>query len=509
MFSKRDKKLIIKVILYYLLNYINIMIHINDDKGIYIGEEPKQDIKYYGKIYYKNGSSYQGYFLNRKKNGYGEEKNNDDYHKGFYQNDKLHGKCISYIKSKNNNTDGYYQDSLLNGECLFYDEKSTLVNKGMFKNGKSCVATYEIIYKQLNGKSEKIYEGFVYEDKYNGFGKLYENGKVYIGNFTTGRKDGKFIVCDNNGNLIYSYQSSNIEIMIDIEKINKDNFNNYKNTVIFNNDMFDDDHKIIYKENNIVKYIGKFNSDLQFNDDSGNFYEGSSAYTGKFENGKFISGIYTFNGGKYKGDFNGLNLTGNGTIEFINGDKFIGEFLNNISTGKLYFKQENINMEINCKVIVYDNNISIESIPNNELINGEDKYVGNFKILRVNNSCKVVLDEGKHYQNNVLIYEGDFKKFKYNGIGTKYHNNGNIMATGVFEENEPFKAEYYDENGNLIYTDNNDENYDMPPLISQMINTGIINTPITNILQNNNGTNNIINTLLNNVNNILNNNNNN
>jgi hypothetical protein len=67
MFSKRDKKLIIKVILYYLLNYINIMIHINDDKGTYIGEEPKQDIKYYGKIYYKNGSSYQGYFLNRKK----------------------------------------------------------------------------------------------------------------------------------------------------------------------------------------------------------------------------------------------------------------------------------------------------------------------------------------------------------------------------------------------------------------------------------------------------------
>jgi hypothetical protein len=150
-----------------------------------------------------------------------------------------------------------------------------------------------------------------------------------------------------------------------------------------------------------------------------------------------------------------------------------------------------------------DNNNNIE------VINGEDKYVGNFKILRVNNACKVVLDEGKHYHNNVLIYEGDFKKFKYNGIGTKYHNNGNIMATGVFEENEPFKAEYYDENGNLIYTDNNDENYDMPPLISQMINTGMINTPITNILQNNNGTNNIINTLLNNVNNILNNNNNN
>jgi hypothetical protein len=119
------------------------MLHIiNTNDCKYYGEKPTKDNKYYGKIYYQDGSSYQGYFLNGKKHGYGEEKNNDGYHFGFYQDGILHGKALSYIKSKNSYIDGYYQDGQLNGECVFFDNKSNLVNKGMFKNGKSCVATY-------------------------------------------------------------------------------------------------------------------------------------------------------------------------------------------------------------------------------------------------------------------------------------------------------------------------------------------------------------------------------
>jgi hypothetical protein len=50
--------------------------HINQNTDyIYLGEEPLKDAKYYGKMYYTDGSSYQGYFINGKKNGYGEEKN--------------------------------------------------------------------------------------------------------------------------------------------------------------------------------------------------------------------------------------------------------------------------------------------------------------------------------------------------------------------------------------------------------------------------------------------------
>jgi hypothetical protein len=51
------------------------MLHIvKTDDSIYLGEIPEKDMKYYGKIFYSNGTSYQGYFINGEKNGYGEEK---------------------------------------------------------------------------------------------------------------------------------------------------------------------------------------------------------------------------------------------------------------------------------------------------------------------------------------------------------------------------------------------------------------------------------------------------
>ena len=165
----------------------------------------------------------------------------------------------------------------------------------MYKDGKSCVASYEIVNSVINGKLSKVYDGYMYEDKYNGFGKLYESDKVYIGNFTTGKKDGKFLVCYLDGTMVYSPQT-NIDIIIDIEKVNRDNFTNYKNTVTFNNDMFDDEHKIVHKcgITKSVKYIGKFNMDLQYNDESGVYYENTNTYSGKFASGIFISGTFTF-----------------------------------------------------------------------------------------------------------------------------------------------------------------------------------------------------------------------
>jgi hypothetical protein len=482
------------------------MLHItNDDNVLYMGEEPKDDVKYYGKLYQKNGSSYQGYFLNGKKTGYGEERLSDgSYHKGFYQDNQLHGKVVSYVKSKGSYIDGYYQDGQLNGECLFYDEKSVLVNKGMFKNGKSCVATYETIYKTLNCKQEKVYEGFVYEDKYNGFGKLYQDGKVYIGNFTTGRKDGRFLVCYRDGTMVYNYQTTNLDIMIGIDNVTKDNFTNYKNTVTFNNDMFDDEHKIVYKENGIVKYIGKLNSELKYNDDSGSYYIGGSTYSGRFENGKFISGSFTFPGGKYKGGFNGYLIEGNGMIEFDNGNRFTGEFENNKSkTGKLTLKHDNQEISVKCRVTINDSNVSIDTLPETEITKGNNRYVGNFKLMKTVNDIKLLFIEGKHYINNILTYEGDFKNFRYNGTGTKYHPNGNIMATGFFEEGEPFKAEYYDDTGNLIYSDSGDgdaADYNMPPLVQGMMNNelaNLIQTATTALGQDGQ---NIINNLMNNIN---------
>ena len=450
----------------------------NNSDSMYFGEKPLENTKYYGKMYYKNGTSYHGYFMNGKKNGYGEEYNKDGYSKGYYTDDFLNGKAITYLKSKGNYIDGYYQNGLLNGECLFFDEKGILQNKGMYKNGKSCVATYEVIIKAINDKNFKVYEGYMYDDKYNGFGKLYENDKVYIGNFTQGKKDGKFMVCNLEGKVIYSPQQSNMEIIIDIDKVNKDNFSTYKNTIIYTNDVYDDDHKIVIKENNIIKYIGKLNNEMKYNDDNGVLYNNNNSYTGKFENGEFKSGTYNFTGGRYKGDFKGLEFNGQGIIEFENGNKFEGEFTNNQSKlGKFYFKHENNDVNIECKVYLTDEGVMF-NIPTNTkfILDSTNRYEGEFKFVKTNNNInKLNILCGKHYENNILVYEGEFKNFKYNGSGIKYHPNGNLNITGSFEQGEPYKAEYYDESGNLIFSDLGDDTNMLPNEIENNLQASILN----------------------------------
>ena len=447
---------------------------IETPENTYYGEPRSNDSKYYGKVYYKNGWSYQGYLMNGKKHGYGEMKAIDgNYSKGYYLNDLLNGKAIMYIKEKGTYIDGYYVDGKLNGECLFYDDKGKLINRGMYKDDKSCVATYETIYTTLNNIRTKVYEGYIYEDKYNGFGKLYEDDKVYIGNFTSGKKDGKFIVCYTNGNLVYTPQV-NIDTIIDIDKVTKDNFSNYKNTIIYNNNMFDDSHKIVYKDiNGFVQYIGKLNMDMKYDDDKGTFYPNTNnvniIYSGKFKEGKFISGTYNFNGGSCKGEFNNFMLNGSGTIKLDGNYRFIcDKFIDNVSEYSNLEFGNDFATKIKCQISILNDKATFNTLDETEYqLDTVNKYIGNIKLSKTAlEALKITLTNGKHFMNNVLVYEGEFKNWEYNGSGIKYHPNGNLNITGTFLNGEAIKAEYYDETGNLIYSDI-DEYNDMPGLEAQ------------------------------------------
>ena len=429
--------------------------------SIYLGEEPIPDTKYYGKIYNTDGTSYQGYFMNGLKHGFGHSQENNNYNEGYYREGKLNGEAISYVKGTGY-VRGFYQDGNLNGESISYDEKCTLVNKGMYKDGKSCLPTYETIYNTVNGVKQKVYEGFIFNDQYNGFGKLYENGRVYIGNMTTGKKDGKFLVCYLDGSLVYSPQT-NLEIIIDIDKVNRENFNNYKNTILYTNDVFDDDHKIVYKQHNIIKYIGKFNTNMEFHDDSGCYYDLSGhTFIGNFENGKFTNGSYNFGNGRYKGEFKNFVPNGNGVIEFKSGNKFESIFNNGISEISDYkFKYNGYDALIKCSIILRNGLIQFETNSKTYFkLDDQNTYIGEIKINLIgqleNQNVKIAFKNGKHYVNNILIYEGEFINFAYNGSGTKYHPNGNIQMTGKFQEGEAIKCDYYDDNGNLIFSDNHD-----------------------------------------------------
>jgi len=468
---------------------------IETPENTYYGEPRSNESKYYGKVYYKNGWSYQGYLMNGKKNGYGEMTTiNGSYSKGYYSDDLLNGKAIVYDKEKGTYIDGYYVDGLLNGECLFYNDLNILTNKNWYKDGKSCVAVQETIYKTINGEKVKVYDGYIFDDVYNGFGKLYENNKVYIGNFTSGKKDGKFLICYPNGHLAYTSQS-NIDLVVDIDKLTKETFNNYKNTVNFNNDTYDDNNKIVQKDiDHSIKYVGKLNSSMNYNDDTGTYYTDANKYTGKFVDGTFISGSYIFKGGKYKGEFTNFLLNGNGVVEFDNGSKFTGIFTNNLSDfNTLIFKENNIENEIKCQINISNDSVVFNTIP--ETVYKKDannKYVGNITLfMSLIEGMKIVFKSGKHYIDNNLVYEGDFKEWVYHGHGIKYHPNGNLHITGTFNGGESIKSEYYDESGNLIYADT-DEFTDLPgleevlpmlPSVPQLINNpGVFTAMLNNLV---------------------------
>jgi len=464
---------------------------INTDKYIYLGNAPIET-KYYGKMFYPNGSSYQGYFLNKLKNGYGEQKNIDSYYKGYWKDDKYHGAGIFFNLKDQSYMTGYYQEGLLEGECLFYDKNMSLVNKALFKNGKSCVPTYEIIMDEKN-KNLKKYEGFMFNGKYNGFGKLYDNNRIYIGNFISDKKDGKFLICNKDGTLVYSPESNIKEMVVDIEKVTSDNVINYVNigTVNFSNDSLDDNHRLVYKERQIVKYIGKLNMDMKFHDSQGIYFENGNKFSGVFEDGKFISGTLTTQEGEIKGEFNDRMLHGKATL--VN-DKysFSGEFVNNVAlNGDLLFKYNGTTASglIKCNG-TYNTEHFVVDVPNpsslliehsstsSELYKGQIKIVMSHKL-----DVKVNVINAKHYLNHTLVYEGDFKNMMYNGSGIKYHPNGNINASGKFLDGDTSRCEYFDDTGNLIYSDEgvyNEENIqnlqnnqneqdndvDMPPLVS-------------------------------------------
>ena len=440
-------------------------------ESTYYGEPISNESKYYGKVYYKNGWSYQGYLMNGKKHGYGEMKTIDgSYSKGYYSNDLLNGKTIIYNKEKGTYIDGYYVDGKLNGECLFYDDKGKLINRGIYKDDKSCVPTFESVYTNINNVRKKVYEGFIYDEKYNGFGKLYENDKVYIGNFTTGKKDGKFLICYTNGNLVYTPQV-NIDTIIDIEKVTKDNFSNYKNIINFNNDMYDDIHKIVYKDiNGSTQYIGKLNMDMKYDDENGSYYPNNNnstiSYSGKFKDGKFHSGTYNFNGGSCKGEFNNYMINGAGTIKLDGNYRFsCDKFVNNVSEYSNLEFGNDFATKIKCQISIVNDKAIFNTLDETEYqLDTVNKYIGNIKLSKVAlDLLKINLISGKHYVNNILVYEGEFKNLEYNGSGIKYHPNGNLNITGKFENGDAIKAEYYDETGNLIYSDI-DEYNDMPGL---------------------------------------------
>ena len=139
-----------------------------------------------------------------------------------------------------------------------------------------------------------------------------DDGK-YFGEIVNGKKEGKGIICFNNGN---RYEGE------------------------FKNDKYNG--RGIYYWNNGNMYKGDFINGKK--EGKGKYYfKNGDIYEGDFKNDKFNGkGIdYHNEGDRYEGDFRKGKYDGKGVIYFINGDREMGDFSNDKAIGKLVVLNKN------------------------------------------------------------------------------------------------------------------------------------------------------------------------
>ena len=248
-----------------------------------------------------------------------DENKQDFYYEGEFNNEgRINGKGIKIIPN-----DFVYKGEFLNEE---YNGKGILIKKGasiygQWKNGE-CKG--KVIYKVQN---EFEYEGNFENNQKNGYGiEKYNDGSQYEGNFLNNKKNGYGV-----------YKFSNGEI-----------------------------------------YEGNFEDNL-FNGEGRYIWGvGEKKYEGEFKKGVVEGkGIFTYEDGTvYNGYFEKGVKNGEGFIEFLDGKKYYGNWLNDELYGNGYLVNGNERIEVvfrHGKIISSksntDDDINTSFISNPEIIN--------------------------------------------------------------------------------------------------------------------------------------------
>lgn len=147
----------------------------------------------FGKKNMKNGSYYEGNFLNGKQHGKGKlEKTDGGVYEGEFKDDKAFGQ--GKIKTWEGNVfEGIWDENPKTGKGVFlfangnkYDGE---IRDGL-RNG----------YGILSMKNGSVYEGNFANDKATGKGVfIYPNGKKYTGDFVNSKKEGHGVITWPNG----------------------------------------------------------------------------------------------------------------------------------------------------------------------------------------------------------------------------------------------------------------------------------------------------------------------
>ena len=210
------------------------------------------------------------------------------YYGEFNENGMINGTGIKVVKQNY-----IYKGEFTNGE---YNGKGLLI-----KNGASIFGDWE--YGQISGnviykiESKFEYTGNFENNKKNGFGtEKYPDGSFYKGNFVNNKKSGQ-------------------------------------GTFSFPNDEY---------------YEGNFEDDLYNGEGQYVWGKNGKKYVGEFKNGKIEGkGTYTYEDGTlFRGTFFDGYKNGEGCIEFPDGKKYYGNWLNDELYGNGYLLNGNTKIEI-------------------------------------------------------------------------------------------------------------------------------------------------------------------
>ena len=293
--------------------------------------------------------------------------------KKVYENGNIYEGEFSYGKPNNN------------GKLEFTINEVHYTYVGEFLNGK----------KQgkgnLSSKDNKFnYDGDWNNDKYEGFGALFNNGEKYTGDF----KDGNY---HGNGTLY---------------KLNGD---------IFEGEFFEGklkDGTITYKNGD--SYEGQLENGI-FNGKGTYKYKNGDTFTGKYEEGKKKFGIFEYSEGKYEGFFENDLPNGEGIFINNNGDKFKGIF----KDGEFIKKLDKLKVEDN--VIISDGlNIQIKQNDDWEIADVKQK-----SDININDK------ENQKDNENVIHEEDDNININIEEMKKSINNKNNyIDNNNINEKNE-------------------------------------------------------------------------
>ena len=213
------------------------------------------------------------------------------------------------------------------------------------KNAESCYkGSVDIINNKKNGYGELINIdgtqriGTFYNDEFCGWNILVnKDGLIYIGLFINNNLNGKGLNYNPSNDNLYKG---------DFKNFNKDGYgeescNEYQYKGEYDNDKKKGQGEMIFRNKDIYK--GGF-ADDKFNGKGKYIWNNNKKeYDGNFLDGKMHgNGILKWNNNMYyKGRFNNGIKEGKGEFGFINGDKFLFEFINGLPNDKGYLIDNN------------------------------------------------------------------------------------------------------------------------------------------------------------------------